>query len=37
MRGRLEKAYHGQRIGETDQSLIGDTIVDLDAVLRMFS
>ena len=37
MRGRLEKAYHGQRIGETDQSLIGDTIADLDAVLRMFS
>ena len=37
MRGRLEKAYHGQRISETDQSLIGDTIADLDAVLRMFS
>ncbi len=37
MRGRLEKAYHGQRMGETDQSLIGDTIADLDAVLRMFS
>lgn len=37
MRGRLEKAYHGQRIGEDDQSLIGDTIVDLDAVLRIFS
>ena len=37
MRGRLEKAHHGQRIGETDQSLIGDTIADLDAVLRMFS
>jgi signal transduction histidine kinase len=37
MRGRLEKAYHGQRIGEADQSLIGDTIADLDAVLRIFS
>jgi signal transduction histidine kinase len=37
MRGRLEKAYHGQRIGEDDQLLIGDTIGDLDAVLRIFS
>ena len=37
MRGRLEKAYHGQRIGEGDQALIGDTIADLDAVLRIFS
>jgi signal transduction histidine kinase len=37
MRGRLEKAYHGQRIGEQDQLLIGDTIADLDAVLRIFS
>jgi len=37
MRGRLEKAYHGQRIGEDDQVLIGDTIADLDAVLRIFS
>jgi signal transduction histidine kinase len=36
MRGRLEKAYHGQRIGEADQLLIGDTIADLDAVLRIF-
>jgi signal transduction histidine kinase len=36
MRGRLEKAYHGQRIGEDDQALIGDTIADLDAVLRIF-
>ena len=33
MRGRLEKAYHGQRTGEADQALIGDTIADLDAVL----
>jgi signal transduction histidine kinase len=37
MRGRLEKAYHGQRSGEDDQLLIGDTIGDLDAVLRIFS
>ena len=37
VRGRLEKAYHGQRIGEDDQLLIGDTIGDLDAVLRIFS
>jgi signal transduction histidine kinase len=37
MRGRLEKAYHAQRIGEDDQTLIGDTIADLDAVLRIFS
>jgi signal transduction histidine kinase len=37
MRGRLEKAYHGERIGEDDQLLIGDTIADLDAVLRIFS
>jgi signal transduction histidine kinase len=37
MRGRLEKAYHGQRVGEDDQLLIGDTIADLDAVLRIFA
>jgi signal transduction histidine kinase len=37
MRGRLEKAYHGQRLGGDDQSLIGDTIADLDAVLRIFA
>jgi signal transduction histidine kinase len=37
MRGRLEKAYHSQRMAEDDQSLIGDTIADLDAVLRIFS
>ena len=37
MRGRLEKAYHGARIGEDDSVLIGDTIADLDAVLRIFS
>jgi signal transduction histidine kinase len=37
MRGRLEKAYHGSRYSEADQVLIGDTIADLDAVLRIFS
>ena len=37
MRGRLEKAYHAKRVAEVDQSLIGDTIADLDAVLRIFS
>jgi signal transduction histidine kinase len=37
MRGRLETAYHGKRDREADQQLIGDTIADLDAVLRIFS
>jgi signal transduction histidine kinase len=37
MRGRLENAYHRQRHGEYDQSLIGDTIAELDAVLGIFS
>ena len=37
MRGRLETAYHGKRESEADQLLIGDTIADLDAVLRIFS
>jgi signal transduction histidine kinase len=37
MRGRLETAYHGKRDREADQLLIGDTIADLDAVLRIFS
>jgi len=37
MRGRLEKAFHGRRVAADDQSLIGDTIADLDAVLRIFS
>jgi signal transduction histidine kinase len=37
MRGRLEKAYHGERNAENDQALIGDTIGDLDSVLRIFS
>src|SRR5450759_5220027 len=37
MRGRLEKAYHRQRDSNYEQLLIGDTIADLDAVLRIFS
>ncbi len=37
MRGRLEKAYNQQRAGDDDQVLIGDTLADLDGVLRMFS
>ena len=37
MRGRLEKAYHGRRSVEDDHALIGDTITDLDAVLRIFT
>src|SRR6202795_951508 len=37
MRGRLEKAYHGPRIDEKDQALIGDAIADLDAVLGIFA
>jgi signal transduction histidine kinase len=37
MRGRLEKAYSRTRDGNEDQSLIGETMVDLDAVLRMFT
>jgi signal transduction histidine kinase len=37
MRGRLEKAYDKQRDGDFDQSLIGDTMADLEGVLRMFS
>ena len=37
MRGRLETAYNRQRNAEDDQSLIGDTLADLDGVLRMFA
>jgi signal transduction histidine kinase len=37
VRGRLEKALHGNRIAEDDQALIGDTIADLDAVLGIFT
>jgi signal transduction histidine kinase len=37
MRGRLEKAYARERDGNYDQSLIDETMADLDAVLRMFS
>ena len=37
MRGRLEKAHNRERDSKYDQSLIADTIADLDAVLRIFS
>ena len=37
IRGRLEKAHARQRDGDHDRSLIGDTLADLDGVLRMFS
>jgi signal transduction histidine kinase len=37
MRGRLEKAYAGPRDGEDDQTLISETLADLDSVLRMFA
>ena len=37
MRGRLEKASTRQRNATADQSLIIDTMADLDDVLRMFS
>ena len=36
MRGQLERAYHRKRVGEEDQLLIGDSIADLDSVLRIF-
>jgi len=37
MRGRLEKAYIAQGATEGERALIGDTLADLDGVLRMFS
>jgi signal transduction histidine kinase len=37
MRGRLEKAYTAQGATEHERALIGDTLADLDGVLRMFS
>src|SRR6202012_960483 len=37
MRGRMEKAYHGRHFDDDAQTLIGDTIADLDAVLRIFT
>src|SRR5262249_35997093 len=37
MRGRLEKAYNRPHNSDYDHALIGDTMADLDAVLRMFS
>jgi signal transduction histidine kinase len=37
MRGRLEKASIEKNISDHDQSLISETMADLDDVLRMFS
>jgi signal transduction histidine kinase len=37
MRGRLEKAYGAEGASERERALIGDTLADLDGVLRMFS
>jgi signal transduction histidine kinase len=37
MRGRLEKAYHGEHLGADAEVLVCDTIADLDAVLAIFS
>jgi signal transduction histidine kinase len=37
MRGRLEKAYGAAGASERERALIGDTLADLDGVLRMFS
>jgi signal transduction histidine kinase len=37
VRGRLEQAHNRPRNSDCDQSLIGDTIADLDAILRIFS
>jgi len=37
MRGRLEKAHGRAREHALDQALIGDTLADLDAVLRIFA
>jgi signal transduction histidine kinase len=37
MRARLEKAHAARRNNQSDQSLIGDTLADLDMVLGMFT
>jgi len=37
MRGRLDKAYGAEGATEHERALIGDTLADLDGVLRMFS
>ena len=37
IRGRLEKACNRQKGEGNDQALIGDTLAELDAILRMFS
>jgi signal transduction histidine kinase len=37
MRGRLERAYHGRLDPSQYQALVGDTIAELDEILRTFS
>ena len=37
IRGRLERAYTRPRANDADQSLIADTLTDLDSVLHMFA
>lgn len=37
MRARLENAFHAGRDPGHDQALIGDTLAELDSVLRMFA
>jgi signal transduction histidine kinase len=37
MRGRLEKAFAADGGSERERALIGDTLADLDGVLRMFT
>jgi signal transduction histidine kinase len=37
MRGRLEKAHNSLRDGDAHKSMIGDTMADLESVLRIFS
>jgi len=37
MRGRLEKAHNSLQDGDAHKSMIGDTMTDLESVLRIFS
>ena len=37
MRGRLEKAHNSLQDGDAHKSMIGDTMADLESVLRIFS
>jgi signal transduction histidine kinase len=37
MRGRLEKAHNSLEDGDAHKSMIGDTMADLESVLRIFS